>query len=529
MKREDIPLKETGFFNRIILDMVDGNAAISPFFGLSNQMASYQVKIEERSVLPIDRHTLADSLVAQYAAVGHAEALVLKNIESLRDDNTFTVTTGHQLNIFTGPLYFVYKILHTIRLADSLKKSYPEQNFVPVFWMATEDHDLAEVSFFHLFGKKYEWTTDQTGAVGRMRPDGLQAICDELGQVLSGNDGAISLVQIFREAYALRNMADATRYVANALFGKYGLVVLDGDHPKLKRLFLDAMLKDAFDQTAFHSVMETNRQLSALHYQTQINPREINLFYLTDQVRDRIVRTESGFHVLHSDIRWTGEDMRAEMRLYPERFSPNVVLRPMYQERILPNLAYVGGAGELAYWLQLKASFAQLGCSYPILALRNHLLLLDEQTSGRMTELNIVIRDLFHSVDELIRAHVLESVDADMDLTEEQRLLSSIYERLKVTAAGLDVTLVASLDAELARQRQTIGQWGARFGRVLKKKNETSVERIRKLHSKLFPNNSLQERHDNLLHYARSNNDLIADLHDTVDPFANCLGVVRLD
>jgi bacillithiol synthase len=306
-------------------------------------------------------------------------------------------------------------------------------------------------------------------------------------------------------------------------------VVMDGDRPELKSLFLDGMLADAYDQTAFRTVVETNRQLTSMHYQTQINPREINLFYLTDNMRERIVRTENGFHVLHSEIRWNDEELRTEMRSHPERFSPNVVLRPMYQEHILPNLAYIGGAGELAYWMQLKATFTQFGCSFPVLVLRNHLMLLDEQTSSRMKELNIVPRDLFHSVDELIRAHVLETVDADIDLSDEQQLLTEIYERLKATASDIDQTLIASLEAELVRQRQTIGQWGARFGRVLKKKNETSVERIRKLHTKLFPNNSLQERYDNLLQYQSLGGDELMDrLHDNILPFSTEMGVLHL-
>jgi bacillithiol biosynthesis cysteine-adding enzyme BshC len=283
-------------------------------------------------------------------------------------------------------------------------------------------------------------------------------------------------------------LAQATRHLANALFGHYGLVVVDGDNAALKSRFADAMLRDAFDGDAFKAVKTTSRQLTELDYHTQINPREINLFYLADGVRERIVRTDTGFHVLHTELRFTDEALRSEIKAHPEKFSPNVVLRPMYQECVLPNLAYIGGAGELAYWLQLKDAFNAMGFSYPVLVLRNHLLLIDGASSSRMAELNLLSQDLFHPVEDLIRAHVLETVEADMDLTDEQQLLTEIYERLKTTASEIDATLLAALDAELIKQRQTIGQWGSRFSRVLKKKNETSVERIRKLHAKLFPN-----------------------------------------
>ena len=529
MLRENIPLAQTNFFNRLILDLISGKDAVKPFYGLPNTVESYAAKMQERSSFPVDRATLVDVLVQQYESIGGAKDPVFSNINALREDNTFTVTTGHQLNIFTGPLYFVYKILHTIRLAEELQKHYPNNRFVPVYWMATEDHDLAEISFFHLFGKKYERNTTQTGATGRMQTTGLSDICDELEQVFASQPEGLKLVGLFREAYSQRNLAQATRHLSNALFGQYGLVVVDGDHAALKSSFADAMLRDAFDGDAFKAVKTTSRQLTELDYHTQINPREINLFYLADGIRERIVHTETGFHVLHTELRFTGEALRNEIKAHPEKFSPNVVLRPMYQECVLPNLAYIGGAGELAYWLQLKDAFNVMGFSYPVLVLRNHLLLIDGASSSRMAELNLLPQDLFHPVEDLIRAHVLETVEADMDLTDEKQLLSEIYERLKTTASEIDTTLVAALDAELIKQRQTIGQWGSRFSRVLKKKNETSVDRIRKFHTKLFPNNSLQERHDNMMQFLPLNEvGLIAQLYTAIEPFDADLGIVSL-
>ena len=529
MVRENIPLEQTGFFNRLILDLVSGKNEVKPFYGLPHNVASYAAKMQDRSTFPLDRATLVNVLIDQYEAIGGAKDTVLSNINALGDESTFTVTTGHQLNIFTGPLYFVYKILHTIRLAEELQKHYPDNRFVPVYWMATEDHDLAEISYFHLFGKKYEWSTTQTGATGRMQTTGLSDICDELEQVFASQPQGLKLVNLFREAYAQKTLAQATRHLANALFGHYGLVVVDGDNAALKSRFADAMLRDAFDSDAFKAVKTTSRQLTELDYHTQINPREINLFYLADGVRERIVRTDTGFHVLHTELRFTDEALRSEMKAHPEKFSPNVVLRPMYQECVLPNLAYIGGAGELAYWLQLKDAFNAMGFSYPVLILRNHLLLIDGASSSRMAELNLLSQDLFHPVEDLIRAHVLETVEADMDLTDEQQLLTEIYERLKTTASEIDATLLAALDAELIKQRQTIGQWGSRFSRVLKKKNETSVERIRKLHAKLFPNGSLQERHDNLMQFrTKEGNELIAALHGPIQPFEADLGVVSV-
>jgi bacillithiol synthase len=529
MSRLNIPLSDTGYFNRLTLDLIAGEDGLRPFLGQPHSVEAYGRKMQERAALAIDREVLADSLLAQYEAIGGAKDKVLDNIQALRDVKTFTVTTGHQLNIFTGPLYFLYKILHAIRLAEELRKSFPDNRFVPVYWMASEDHDLAEVSFLHLFGKMYDWKTEQTGAVGRMATDGLAALADQLAEFFPTQPQALEAIALFRKAYAeCATLADATRQFTDALFGQYGLVIIDADRPELKALFVDVMLRDAMEGVSFQAVNDTNRRLHELGYPAQVNPREVNLFYMQQGLRERIVRTDAGFHALHTDIRWSEEALRAEMTAHPDRFSPNVVLRPQFQERILPNLAYIGGAGELSYWVQLKQAFDSNAASFPILVLRNHLLLIDGGTAKRMDSLGLMVHDLFQPIDELVRAHVLGTSGADLDLTHEFRLMQQLYDALKAKAADIDRTLVAALDAELAKQQKALEQWNGRFARELKKKNETAVQQVQKLHAKLFPGGALQERHDNMLQHLNAfEGGLIARLHEAIEPFGTEFGVLR--
>src|SRR5690606_26448320 len=153
------------------------------------------------------------------------------------------------------------------------------------------------------------------------------------------------------------NLTDATRFLVNKLFAIYGLVILDGNDPILKKIYLPYIVEELIQQTAFEKVSKTNETINTLasNYKLQVNPREINLIYLNKNLRGRIIETDDLFGVLDTDIRWTKDELLAEVKEYPERFSPNVILRPMYQEIILPNLCYIGGGGELAYWLQLKS------------------------------------------------------------------------------------------------------------------------------------------------------------------------------
>ena len=530
MNSTQIALEDTKRFNLLITDYVKSDEKLADFYSLPHEIGSYQEQIENRGQFSIDRELLATALLQQYKAIGGCEGVVLENVEALREDNTFTVTTGHQLNIFTGPLYFIYKIFHTIRLAEALQKKYPNQKLVPVYWMNAEDHDLEEIGQFNLFGKKYTWNTDQTGATGKMNPKSLSEFCDDLEKVFSNNTGTLGLVEIFRKAYSeFDDLATSTRYFANLLFGKYGLVIIDGDDSSLKSSFTEFLKRDIINRDPFESVKSTSLKLKRAGYSVQVNPREINSFYLIDGIRNRLVPTKKGYHVLHTEIRFTTDELLAELKAHPERFSPNVVLRPLYQEHILPNLAYVGGAGELSYWLQYKNYFKEMNVSFPILALRNHFVLIDGAAGKKMDELKLLPQDLFHSVDELVSAHLFEVSDTELDLSYELKQISDLYASLKAKATEADGSLVGAIEAEEKKQQNGVKQWGSRFSRAIKKKNEVSVNQLRKIHSKLFPLGYLQERHDNFLQFhSLYGDDFMDEVYENTNPFSMEFSVLRL-
>lgn len=526
-----ISLEHTGRFNRLILDYINQDDKIKEFYSLSHSIENYKQQIENRAQFPVDRELLTDSLLNQYQPIGGAKDSVLENIELLRKDNTFTVTTGHQLNIFTGPLYFIYKILHTIKLSEELKKAYPENNFIPIYWMNSEDHDIEEVGQFNLFGKKYVWETDQTGPTGKMNPMTLIGLCNKLEKVFSGNQKTLELVAVFKDAYTKFEWLDeSTRYFVNQLFNKFGLVIIDGDDASLKDSFSAFLKTDIFENKPFELVKQSDIRLGKAGYHLQVRPREINCFYCVEGMRSRIVRTETGYHVLKTNIRFTESELIAEIEKHPERFSPNVVLRPLFQEFILPNLAYVGGAGELSYWLQYKDFFKSMSVSFPILSLRNHFMLMDASVAKRMEDLKLLPEDLFHSVDELIKGHLLEVSDSDVSIDIELKTLEKLYDQLKSKAIDVDGALLGSLDAEHKQLTKTVEQWSSRFSRALKKKNEVSVNRIEKLHQKLFPHAYLQERHDNFLEfYSNATPNLFDQIYQATEPFTTDFKALRLD
>src|SRR5690606_10116452 len=420
---------QTGKFSKIVLDYVADATALKQFYEHPVNIAGIKAAISQRKNFNTNRRLLADQFNHQYEKIEKND-LLKANIDALLSDNTFTICTAHQPNIFTGHLYFIYKILHVIKIAEVLKKEIPECNFVPVFFMGSEDADLEELNHVVIDGKKYEWQTKQTGAVGRMKIDAaLTKLTDELsGRVLAEPFGE-EIVHLLKDCYRLNStIEEATLLFVHELFTPYGLLILLPDNAAWKKEMVSIFEDDIFNHTSSGIVQATSEKL-AINYKAQAYPREINLFYLKDTIRNRIVAVNDHFVVHDTDVVFSKEAIRTELQLHPERFSPNVILRGLFQEIILPNVAFVGGGGELAYWLQLKDLFIKNEVPYPVLIVRNSFLIFEEKQVARLRKLEISATDLFKSESELLNEIVARDSDKTLHLEKEKSEIRKIYER----------------------------------------------------------------------------------------------------
>ncbi len=277
-----LPLKDTGYFSKLICDYVGADAQLKTLYNRFPDLEGFQGQIKEKgaSFTKEQRTILHDSLKKQYKHLKISEDTG-KHIEDLKEQNTFTVVTGHQLNLFTGPLYFLYKIISTINLAKQLKQEFPENNFVPVYWMATEDHDFDEINYFNFKGLKFQWNKKATGAVGHLSTNGLEDVFTEFANSLGNSSNADGLKKLFEDSYLKHEtLTEATRYLANELFGAYGLVIVDGDDIDLKRSLIPFMKKDIFEQVAYDKVGETISEMEKISsdYPIQVNPTGNQLF-----------------------------------------------------------------------------------------------------------------------------------------------------------------------------------------------------------------------------------------------------------
>ena len=520
MKVHSVPFKNTGYFSNLITDYLDKNKQLNDFYGNYPDMEGFknQLNLKGNSFTISSRKLLVEVLRLQYKSIKTSKS-TLQNIASLSNKNTFTITTGHQLNLFTGPLYFLYKIITAINLSKKLKKDFPKDNFVPVYWMATEDHDFEEIQFFNYKNKKICWESNESGAVGRFQTTNFEKVFEEFSSLVGNSNNAIYLKELFKKAYfEHNNLSEATRFLANELFKDYGLVIVDGDNKLLKSQFIPIIKSELVENTSLKEVSKTSELLKT-NYNLQVNPREINLFYLTENIRERIVFEQDKYKVINTPIEFSKEEILLEVDNHPERFSPNVLMRPLYQEICLPNLCYIGGGGELAYWLQLKGYFDAEKVPFPILLLRNSLLLISEQQEQKLKKLTIDFKEVFLPQNELVTKKVTEISAIKIDFSSQKELLVKQFESLKELAKQTDYSFLGAVFAQEKKQINGLNNLEKRLLKAQKRKLVEVVSRVKNIQNELFPNGSLEERTRNFSdYYLTLGNDFIPLLIETIQP-----------
>ena len=530
LKLENIKYQNTGYFSKTVTDYLSQKETIKPFYGNFPNLKNFakQIALKQASFQLESKIVLVNTLKNQYKNI-ETSTKTAQNINLLQKENTFTITTGHQLNLFTGPLYFLYKIISTINLCEQLKVEYPQQNFVPIYWMATEDHDFEEIQYFNFNTKKIIWNSNNKGAVGRFSTQGLEHVFTQIESLFKSGDNAKKLRNLFKKSYLEHNnLTDATRYLTNELFKNYGLVIIDADDTKLKKEFIPFVKDELLNQSSHKEVGKTIDEFSK-NYKIQVNPREINLFYLTDDFRERILFDGKKYNINNTKISFSKEEMLIEIEKFPKRFSPNVILRPLYQEIILPNLCYIGGGGELAYWFELKAYFEKVNVVFPILLLRNSALIMTKKQEQKLAKLSITKEELFLKQHELIQKKVTELSNLNLDFSQQKEFLKKQFSHLKEIAAQTDKSFIGAVNAQEKKQLNGLENLEKRLLKAEKRKHQELVKRINIIQEQLFPKQSLQERYINFSEmYLEFGEELIPSLKNSLQPLDLEFSVISL-
>ncbi|MEL7021236.1 MAG: bacillithiol biosynthesis cysteine-adding enzyme BshC [Bacteroidota bacterium] len=499
-----------------------------PFYKYDVQIDEFERVIRDKQLDYTDRTLLSDVLLHQYEDYS-TTASVYNNINSLKNNNTFTLITAHQPSLFTGPLYYVIKIISCIRLSERLNAHYPDYHFVPVFVTGGEDHDFEEVNHTHLFGKTIEWKNDESGSVGMMSTDTLSDALATLKEILGDHAArAKDLFELMEKAHTSHETyAAATIHLVNELFKEQGLVVANMNHAAFKRAFIPIIKKEIFEQPSEALVTTEQERLEAAGFGGQAFPRPINFFYLQEQSRERIVEIDGRYKVLNTEYEFTRPELERIIETHPEYFSPNVIMRPLFQEAIFPNVAYIGGGGELAYWMERQPQFKHFGLNFPMLIRRNSLMWLDKGQVKRLGKVGLEVKDIFADTDLLIKDYVNAHTQNDIKLGQEQQELRDVFAKIVTKAKNIDPTIAKSVKAEEQKAVNAIKNLEAKLMRAEKQQHDTAINQIRTLKDKLFPNNGLQERHDNFMGlYLKYGQTFFDVLREELDPLTDGFVVI---
>ncbi|MEJ6777082.1 MAG: bacillithiol biosynthesis cysteine-adding enzyme BshC [Crocinitomicaceae bacterium] len=518
---------DLNLFNAQHINLVYNQAFYKPYihreFTIQNFVS--QCIEKESSYLNTKREALVSTLEKEYLNVDNNTKSVA-NIELLKLKNTFTVTTGHQLSLFAGPLYFIIKIINVIKLAERLNSENDGIQIVPVFWMATEDHDFEEIQSFNLYGKKVTWNSSQKGPVGRFHLEGFDEVKAEVVRFFGNHPDA--QIHHLMKIYDGKNLAEATFNLVHELFKDYGLLIIDGDNADLKRLFIPTIEKELKEQFSYKAVLETNKELERDGGKIQVLAREINLFYIEKGIRQRIEKSESGFTIKEVG-NYSESELLEKVQSNPECFSPNVILRPLYQETILPNLAYIGGAGEISYWLQLKRVFDIMRVSYPMIGIRNSMMWIEKAVSKKITKIDLVLEDLFKHTDVIKREFIEVHSSEELNFEEIEAAAVELGNKIEDSILLIEPNMQTYAAAEKAKLNKQIDGVKSKLIKLSKTNHEQSMKFIEQIREKLFPEGELQERSSNIISFSPDGNvsERIEILYKAIDPEQKDFLVIR--
>lgn len=516
LSKQTLELKKE-LLNPLVFDYLSERNELNEFYDFFPDKEGFRNAIDAIQLEKYDRTLLVEVLTEQSKRVKNTSSSSNNNIQLLLKENTFTITTGHQLCLFTGPLYFIYKIFSVINLCEKLRTEFPDNNFVPVYWMASEDHDFEEVNHFNVFGKKIEWSSSEKGAVGDFKTESLAEIKAKFQEILGAGANAEYLINLFESAYLKHSdLASATQYLVNELFGQYGLVVVDGNNKKLKESFIPYFEMDIFENIPSVKVNSSIEKLKQLKYDAQVNPRDINCFFMEAGLRARIEKVGEEYQVVGADRKFSKQELEQLIKSNPEKISPNVVLRPFYQQFILPNLAYVGGPGELAYWLEFKELFDELNLFFPVLTPRKSITVIDSNTFNKIKKLGFDMENVFENEESLVKLYI-EKSNNSFNLEEHKKSIENLFKKISEETGKIDKTLNAAVEAEKQKNLNSIAALEQKTVRAIKAKLDTEVNQIKAVKAKLFPNGVPQERVDNFsTYYNKWGSEFLSSLKENI-------------
>lgn len=497
-----------------------GNNSLKDFYQFTPAIENLNKAVEKRKEYPVDRDLLVQVIRQQYQRFCKDET-IFDRIERLKSPDTFTITTAHQPTLLTGPLYFVYKCLSAIKVTQEFNRSQDKYHTQAILVLGGEDHDFAEMNHLNLFGKQISWEDHQGGPVGRYQTDSLLPILEEVYDILGQSKNAQILIAKLKTAFENPGTyGQSMQHFVHELIGHLGILIVQMDEVDFKNKMVPYLKDDIENNTSYKIVQKIQQSFSEAGFDEQAYVRPINSFYFTENERDRIEKNGESYITVNGGKKWSEEELLTEIESHPERFSPNVILRPIYQEIIFPDLAYVGGGGEISYWLERKAQFEKLNVFYPMLIRRDSFQLISSRDYENLQEWGFTLEDLMLPEHQLIEKYLATHGRDEIDLSHEISQLNPLEEIIQNKVEAIDPSLVARIGAQFAKFKNDLQGVEKRLKKTEKQSHDTNLSKIKRIQSKLFPGNGLQERTDNFMSwYLLHGEGFFSNLLEHADPF----------
>lgn len=462
---------------------------IDDLISFSAKSPSWKAIIHKRLTFPCNRELLVNKLLEQNQF--HSSEKTKNEILLLKNSNCFTIATGHQLCYGTGPLYVIYKALSVIELCKKLNQQYTDYHFVPIFWLATEDHDFLEVNHFYLdYQTKVEYYGKFEGAVGKHKIE--PALVQD----------SLWVTEPYKKH---THWKVAFQFLLNTILQEESLIFLDGDDSELKKSFSTYFKKEIIEKPTLKNVLKTNDLLRNKNIKTQWKVSDINLFYLTENTREKILVKNGEYYIGNEKV--SLDWLIKEVEEQPERFSPSAGFRPLYQEFLIPNLAYVGGWGEIRYWLQLKSNFEEFQIFYPLLLPRFSYTFIPETIKNSVKYWGFEPEFLLKNLKEIQRTIAKKYYNFEDFKNHFYRIYQNISD-LQEEVKKLSESLVYSLETQKYYWNKIYLQLENKLIRIIQNQNPKEFFEIYRLKEQVQPEGFIQERTLNISSFVKEKKDI---------------------
>ncbi len=512
-----INYSEISGYSNIFLDYIYEFKNVEKYFKLNFRDKKTYENIFEKIVTKKRPHQekVAAIIAQQYKGFKLSQQTKY-NLRLLEQKETIAIVTGQQLGIMGGPLYTFYKIITTIKLVSNLKSKYDKYNFVPIFWLEGDDHDFEEVASFSYIDKnnnltKLTYDDDLDADVNRGNVGSLEfkrtikKIFESLDKTLRGTEFTDNLLNLMYSCYKEKaTFKTAFKKLLFNIFDEYGLIIFDPQDKKIKKI-LTPIFKNEITNFRKHTDISVERsaELEEL-YHAQVKVKPINLF-LSDEVgRYSIEPYENNYKLKGKKGSLSEEDIFDLLETSPENFSPNVLLRPICQDFLLPTGVYVGGPGEISYFAQVIPLYDLFNVAQPILYPRASATIIEKNISKILDKYNLKYQDY-----QFGKKHLTEKIITDLETIEVKKEISNTkiefelaFDRLKEKLFAIEPTLKKTSEKTFEKIINTLEQLKGKALKAQEKNNETVLNQINKSYDFLMPYSISQEREINFIYFA---------------------------